>query len=79
MCYYRPGTQLQALTGLLGGGDETSRTTRQSAHEGGQIVSPAQRPDLVYRRYHWYSFLLKDETTPGPQSGRKDWVNEKFQ
>jgi hypothetical protein len=26
-----------------------------------------------------YSFLLDAESTPGPQCGRKDYVNEKFQ
>jgi len=31
------------------------------------------------RKYSWYSFLLEAESTTGPQSGRKDYVNEKFQ
>ena len=31
------------------------------------------------RKYSWYSFLWEDESTPGPQRGRKDYVNEKFQ
>ena len=31
------------------------------------------------RKYSWYSFLLKTESTPRPQCGRKDYVNEKFQ
>jgi hypothetical protein len=31
------------------------------------------------RKYSWYSFLLEDESTPRPQCGRKDYVNEKFQ
>ena len=26
-----------------------------------------------------YSFVLEAESTPGPQCGRKDYVNEKFQ
>jgi hypothetical protein len=31
------------------------------------------------RKYSWYSFMLEAESTPGPQCGRKDYVNEKFQ
>ena len=31
------------------------------------------------RKYFWYSFLLEDESTPGPDCGRKDYVNGKFQ
>ena len=32
------------------------------------------------RKYSWYSsFLLEAESTPGPQCGLKDYVNEKFQ
>jgi hypothetical protein len=34
---------------------------------------------LPPRKYSWYSFLLEAESTPGPQCGRKDYVNEKFQ
>ena len=30
------------------------------------------------RKYSWYSFLLVAASTPGPYSGRKDYVNEKF-
>jgi hypothetical protein len=30
-------------------------------------------------KYPWYSFLSETESTPGPQCGRKDYVNEKFQ
>ena len=30
-------------------------------------------------KYFWYSFLLEAESTPGPQCGRKNYVNEKFQ
>jgi hypothetical protein len=29
-------------------------------------------------KYSWYSFLLEAESTPGPQCGRKDYVNEKI-
>ena len=37
---------------------EASRISRQSAHEGGKVVSPTHRPPLLSRRYPWYSFLL---------------------
>jgi len=30
------------------------------------------------RKYSWYSFLLQAESNPGPQCGRKDYVDEKF-
>jgi len=33
---------------------------------------------LTPRKYSWYSFLLEAESTPGPECGRKDYVNEKF-
>jgi hypothetical protein len=55
------------------------RICRQSAHEGGKVVSPTHRPPLPPREDTWYSFLLEAESTPGPQCGRKDEVNEKFQ
>ena len=56
-----------------------SQISRQSAHEGGKIVSPTHRPPLPLMKYSWYSFLLEAESTPGPQCGRKDYVNENFQ
>jgi len=31
---------------------------------------------LYPRKYFWYSFLLKAESAPGTQCGRKDYVNE---
>jgi len=46
------------------------------------VMLSALRTDRLYspsRKYSWYSFLLKTESTSGPQSGRKDCVNEKFQ
>jgi len=46
-------------------------------HEGGKVVVPTHRPPLLPRKYSWYSFLLEAESTPGPQCGRKDCVNEK--
>jgi hypothetical protein len=59
-------------------GDWGSQISRQSAHEGGKVVSPMHRPPLPPRNYSWYSFLLEAESTPGPQCGRKDYVNEKL-
>jgi hypothetical protein len=45
---------------------EVPRISRQSAHEGGKVVSPTHRPRLAPRKYSWYSFLLEAELTPGP-------------
>jgi hypothetical protein len=65
---------LQAWTG-----PEGSRSLRKSAQESGKVVSPMHRPPLLTRKYFWYSFLLEAKSTPGPQCGRKYYVNEKFQ
>ena len=56
-----------------------SQISRQSAYEDGDTVIPTPRPALPYRKYSWYSFLLKVESTSGPQCGQKDYVYEKFQ
>jgi len=44
----------------------------EDPHDGGNFVSPTHRPPLIPKRYHWYSFLLEVESTPGPQFGHKD-------
>jgi hypothetical protein len=58
---------------------EAVRISRQSIHEGGKVVSPVHWLSSPPRRYSWYLFLLAAELTPGPQCGRKDYVNGKFQ
>ena len=49
--------------------------SRQSAHEGGKVVSPTHRPPLPPG--NWYSFLLEADSTPEPLCGRKDYVSER--
>ena len=43
---------------------------------GGKVVSPTHRPSLPPRKY---SLMLEAGSTPGPQRGRNDYVNGKFQ
>jgi hypothetical protein len=75
--FKKPYTGLHRAWGLQGGWG--SQISRQSAYEGGRIVSPTHRPPLPPSKCSWHSFLLETELTPGPQCGRKDYINEKFQ
>jgi hypothetical protein len=49
------------------------KVVRLSAIRTGRLYPPPPPP----RKYSWSSFLLEAESTPGPQCGRKDYVNEK--
>jgi hypothetical protein len=40
-----------------------SRIPRESAHEGGKVVSPRHLPPLLSKKYSRYSFLLESEST----------------
>jgi hypothetical protein len=50
---------------------------RQSAHEGGKVVSCMHQLPEPHRKYSWYLCLLEVESTPGPLCSQKDYVNEK--
>jgi hypothetical protein len=56
---YSPGQALRIT------GDGGSQISRQSSHEGGNVVNLKQWPPLPARKYSWYSFLLEAESTPG--------------
>jgi hypothetical protein len=53
LSYYRSGKPL-GLEDV-----ETARISGPSAHEGGKVVRPMNRPPLPPRRNIWYSFLLE--------------------
>ena len=48
-------------------------------NEGGKVDSPKHRPPLHPQEIYQVFILLEDESTRGPQFGRKDYVNKKFQ
>ena len=52
-----------SLEALKVPGGRVSQTSRQSAHEGGKVVSTIHRLLLPPRKYSWYSFLLEAEST----------------
>jgi len=56
-----------------------SQISRQLSYKGGRVVSSTHWPPLRPRKYSWFSFLSEAESTPGPQCGRKNYVNKKFQ
>ena len=69
-------TPVETWTDLRFPGGCGFQISRQTAHEGGKVVSPTHRPPLPPRKYPRYSFLLEAESTPVSWWGRKDCVNE---
>jgi hypothetical protein len=73
------GSPYRGLDRPLGLQEVEACTLHDSRHM--KVVSlSAVRTDRLYLLgdTSWYSFLLEDDSTPGPQCGRKDYVNEKF-
>ena len=69
--HYRPG-QTQSVPGVEEPRLQENRHIKL-------LRFPALPTGRLYpRKYSWYSFLLEAESAPGPQCGRKDYVNEKF-
>jgi len=67
LSHYRPGQALWVP------GRSGSQISIQKAHEGGNVVSPRNRPSLPTGKYCLYSFLS------GAKCGQKNYVIEKFQ
>ena len=63
---YRPG---QALV-VPGGCD--SQISRQSAHEGGKVVSPLHQPPVPTQEIFLVLISVEAELTPGSYCGQKD-------
>jgi hypothetical protein len=67
--HYRPGQDLR-VPGRWG-----SQISRQSAHEGGKVVSPMHWPPLPTTKYTWYSFV-RGRVDPRPiaqPEGLRQW------
>jgi len=61
----RYATAIQTWKGHEGPGGLGSKISRQSAYEGGKVVSPTHRPPLPPRKHSWYSFHSEAESPPG--------------
>ena len=68
----------QPWTGPEGSRKLTLPDFKTIGPDGGKLVSSSHRPSLPPTKYSWYSFLSEAESTPAPQCGRKDYVNEEF-
>ena len=56
--HYSPGQALRVPGGW------GSQISRQSAHEGGKVVSPKHRTPLLPRKYSWYSLTVRAMVRP---------------